>query len=48
MEGVGPWLLVVNPAVFMTYCAMCGDPFKKGDRVQRIEGGYGYRCQKCR
>lgn len=42
-----PWLTVVNPAVFLTYCAECATPFKKGAKVQRIDGGYGYRCEAC-
>jgi predicted SprT family Zn-dependent metalloprotease len=49
--GVGgsaaPWLTVVNPDVFMTFCGECGEHFRKGGKVQRIEGGYGYRCERC-
>ena len=41
-----PWLTVINPAVFMTYCGECGEPFRKGGKVQRIDGGYGYRCER--
>lgn len=46
-EVLEPWLTVVNPDVFMTFCGECGEHFKKGGKVQRIEGGYGYRCEQC-
>jgi hypothetical protein len=42
------WLTIVNPAVFMTWCAECGDKLVKGGKVQRIDGGYGYRCERHR
>ena len=46
--GTGPWMTVVNPDVFMTFCSVCGEHFKKGSKVQRIEGGYGYQCDRHR
>ena len=42
-----PWLTVVNSRDFMDYCGECGEPLKKGGKVQAIEGGYGYRCEQC-
>jgi hypothetical protein len=46
-ESAAPWLTVVNPDVFLTWCAECGEKFRKGARAQRIDGGYGYRCERC-
>lgn len=31
-KGTGPWLTVVNPDVFMTWCAQCGEKFRKGQQ----------------
>lgn len=42
-----PWLTIVNPDVFLTWCAECGEKLVKGGKVQRIDGGYGYRCEAC-
>jgi hypothetical protein len=39
-------MTVVNPDVFMTWCAQCGEKFRKGGKAQRIQGGYGYRCDR--
>ena len=47
-QGVGPWMKVVNPGVFMTWCSQCGEKFVKGGYAQRVEGGYGYRCDRHR
>ena len=47
-ETAAPWLTIVNPDVFMTWCAECGDKLVKGGKVQRIDGGYGYRCERHR
>ena len=40
-----PWLTVVSREAFGYYCGECGQPFRKGSKAQRIEGGYGYRCE---
>jgi predicted SprT family Zn-dependent metalloprotease len=47
LESAAPWLTVVNPDVFLTWCAECGEKFRKGAKAQRIDGGYGYRCEQC-
>jgi hypothetical protein len=46
-EAAAPWLTIVTPAVFMDWCAECGAKFRKGGKAQRINGGYGYRCEDC-
>jgi len=46
-ETAAPWLTIVNPGIFMTWRAECGDKLVKGRKAQRIDGGYGYRCEKC-
>lgn len=45
--GTGPWLTIVNPDVFMTWCSGCGAKLVKGGKVRRAEGGYGYLCERC-
>ena len=44
---VGPEITVANPAQFMTYCSGCGEPFRRGGKVRRAEGGYGWLCHAC-